>query len=109
MTMHIKLIYWALGVEEGNLEEAKKYACKAHALKLQSKQAADWCVEMAKRHLEFNAKADTMLDQLTKEMGEAAGGGEVVNAIKSAVNERRERIAEETAEVKMKINIYDGK
>lgn len=107
MVTHIKLIYWALDAEEGNLNEAEKYIKKAHALKMQNKPAADWCVEMAKRHVEFNAKADSMIDQLCKEMAEGAGGGEVANAIKAAINERREKIAEETAEVKVKLGMYD--
>lgn len=99
MMMHIKLIHWALEIEEHNLEEAEKYAKKAHALKLQHKQAADWCAEMAKKHVEFNEKANSLLDALCKELTEATGGGEISNAMKATISERRERIAEETAEV----------
>lgn len=107
MMTHIKLIHWALDIEERNLDEAEKYAKKAHALKLQSRPAADWCVEMAKRHLEFNDKGSVMLDQLCRELAGASGNGEVASAMKASVHERREKIAEETAEVKMLLEMYD--
>lgn len=109
MTTHIKLIYWALDVAERNLEEAERYVKKAHALRMQYKPAADWCIEMAKRHLDFNGTANVLLDGLCREMGDATGEGDIRGAIRAAINERRERLAEDTAEVKAKINVYDGK
>lgn len=107
MITHIKMIHWALDVADRNLEEAKKYAHKAQGLRMQYRPAADWCVEMAKRHLEFNTNASIMLDQLCKELHEAGGNSELWQAMKASVHEKRERLAEETASVKMELAMYD--
>lgn len=107
MMTHIKMIHWALDVSERNLEEAEKYAKKAHGLKLQYRPAADWCVEMAKRHLEFNVSAAAMLDQLCKELHDAGGNAELWQAMKASVHEKRAWLAEETAEVRMMLDKYD--
>lgn len=107
MMVHIKMIHWALDVAERNLEEAAKYVKKAHGLKLQYRPAADWCMEMAKKHLEFNERAAAMLDQLCKELHEAGGGSELWQAMKAAVHEKREKLAEETAEVRAKMMMYE--
>ena len=107
MITHIKMIHWALDVAERNLDEAHKYAEKAHGLKTQYRPAADWCVDMAKRHLEFNEKAAVMLEQLCRELRDAGGQGELWQAMQASVHEKRERLAEETAEVKLMLEKYD--
>ena len=107
MMTHIKMIHWALDVAERNLEEAEKYAKKAHGLKLQYRPAADWCVEMAKKHLEFNDKAAIMLDQLCKELHDAGGNADLWQAMKASVHEKREKMAEETTEIRMMLGMYD--
>lgn len=107
MVTHIKMIHWTLDVAEKNLEEAEKYARKAHGLKLQYRPAADWCIEMAKRHLEFNDRAAGMLDVLCRELHDAGGSTELWNAMKASVHEKREKLAEETAEVRMMLGMYD--
>lgn len=107
MMTHIKMIHWALDVAERNLEEAAKYVKKAHGLKMQYRPAADWCVEMARMHLGFNDKAAIMLDQLCKELHEAGGNTELWQSMRAAVHEKREKLAEETAEVKMMLEMYN--
>lgn len=107
MMTHIKMIHWALDVAERNLEEAEKYAKKAHGLRLQYRPAADWCIEMSKAHLGFNDKAAIMLDQLCKELHEAGGNTELWQSMRAAVHEKREKLAEETAEVKMMLEMYN--
>lgn len=107
MITHIKMIHWALDVSEKNLEEAEKYAKLAHRLKMQYRPAADWCVEMAKKHLDFNINASIMLDQLCKELHDAGGNGELWQAMKASVHEKREWLAEETVKVKMNLQMYD--
>ena len=107
MMTHIKMIHWILGVAEKNVEEAERYADKAHMFKDEHKGAADWCVEMAKRHLEFNEKGCTMLTQLCREMEQSAGESELCKAMKAHVAEKRAHLARETAEVKLKLELYD--
>lgn len=109
MMTHIKMIHWTLDVAERNLEEAEKYAKKANGLKLQYRPAADWCAEMAKEHLRFNEHAIAMLDVLCRELHEAGGNAELWTSMKAAVHEKRERLAEETTEVKMMLAVFDGK
>jgi hypothetical protein len=74
---------------------------------MQYRPAADWCVEMAKMHLSFNEKAAIMLDQLCKELHEAGGNTELWQSMRAAVHEKREKLAEETAEVKMMLEMYN--
>lgn len=107
MMTHIKMIHWALDTAERNVDEAEKYAKKAHAMKHQYRPAADWCVEMARRHLDFNERASAMLDQLCRELHEAGGNTELWQAMKASVHEKREKLAEETLEVKMMLERYD--
>lgn len=107
MMTHIKMIHWALDTAENNLEEAGKYAKLAHRLKMQYRPAADWCVEMAKKHLDFNVNASIMLDQLCKELYNAGGNGELWQAMKASVHEKRERLAEVAVEIKMSLGMYD--
>lgn len=107
MITHIKMIYWVIDVVERNLEEAEKYVTKASGLRIQYRSAADWCAEMARKHLEFNIKGDAMLDQLCRELHDAGGGSELYQAMKAAVHERRERIAERTADIKMTLDKMD--
>lgn len=107
MMTHIKMIHWTLDVAEKNLGEAEKYAKKAHGLKIIYRPAADWCVEMARMHLGFNDKANAMLDHLCRELHEVGGNAELWQAMKASVHEKREWLAEETAEVWMMLNKYD--
>ena len=107
MLMHTKMIYWLLDTAERNVEEAEKYAKRALGMRMQYRPAADWCVEMARRHLEFNDKSAAMLDQLCKELHDASGGAELYQAMRAGVHERREKIAEETAEVWMRLEKYE--
>lgn len=107
MITHIKMIHWALDVAERNLDEAEKYARKAHGLRMQYRPAADWCVEMARMHLQFNERAEAMLDQLCRELRDVGGNSELWQAMRASVHEKRERLAEETAEVKGMLERYD--
>ena len=107
MMMHIKMLCWALDVACGNVGEAEKYAEKAHHFREQHKAAADWCAEMAKRHLEFNDKGASLMDQLCRELGETKIGGEMMEAFKAMVHEKRGHLAERTAKVKMSLGMYE--
>lgn len=105
MAGKIEMMHMILRVAEGNVEEAERYAKKAHALKTSQKAVADWCVDMAKHHLEFNEKGCRMLDQICREM--EAYSGDMVAAIKAMVKEKRAHLAEETVEVKIMLEMYD--
>ena len=107
MMTHIKMIHWILEIADKNIGEAERYADKAHMLKDEHRGAADWCVEMAKRHLEFNEKGCSMLTQLCREMEQNMGENELYKMMKTYVTETRAHLARETAEIKMKLEMYE--
>lgn len=106
MLNHIKMIDWILDVEEKNIEEAEKYVDKAHGMRHENKAAADWCVEMARKHLDFDDKGDMMLDNLCRELSEAAGNTELLGAMRQHVHNKRAWMAEKTAKIRTMIEMY---
>ena len=63
----MKMIKWASDIIAGNLREARKYINQAYELKETYPQAAEWCKEMAAKHLEFNAKGHELTKKLISE------------------------------------------
>ena len=55
---------WASEVMDRNLDEAMRYAMKAHEMHEHCRAAADWCVEMAKAHMQFNTAGRGVMDHL---------------------------------------------
>ena len=54
----------------------------------------------------FDERGDMMIDQMCRELGEAAGNSELLTAMKTHVHERRAWLAEETAEVRTMIEMF---
>ena len=106
MLMHIKNIIWILDRMKGNADEAEKYIKKAHAMKAQDRELADWCVAMSKKHLEFNLDGERLLERYCMELEQAGGGGELMGSIKIMVHDKRAWIADETAEVRVMHEAY---
>lgn len=106
MLMHIKTIMWILDVIKGNVDEAEKYAKKAHKMKAWNKETADWCCAMSKKHLEFNADGERLLERFCAELEQASGGDELMGAMKTMVHDKKAWIADETAEVKVMQEMY---
>ena len=50
----MRMIKWTCDVISGNLREARKYIEKAYEMRESCRPVADWCRDMAARHLEFN-------------------------------------------------------
>ena len=63
----MKMIKWASDIMRGNLHEARKYINKAYELKETHPQAAEWCKEMAAKHLDFNTKGHELTKKLIAE------------------------------------------
>jgi hypothetical protein len=106
MLMHIKTIMWVLDRMKSNVDEAESYIKKAHKTKAWSHEVADWCVAMSKKHMEFNAEGEKLLDRLCAELEQASGGGELMGAMKTMVHDKKAWIADETAEVKVMQEMY---
>lgn len=47
----MRIIKWATDIIAGNLREARKYIGKAYEMREACRPAADWCRDMAVRHL----------------------------------------------------------
>lgn len=105
MLLHLKTIMWILDVMKGNVQEAEKYAEKACHMRDHCPDSAEWCVEMAKKHLEFNNKGMSLLDKHLAALTDKADG-EVVGAIKMYVHEKRSHLAEESVEVHVMLDKY---
>ena len=63
----MKMIKWASDILKANLHEARKYIDKAYELRDTHQQAAEWCKEMAMKHIEFNAKGHDLVKKLIAE------------------------------------------
>ena len=88
----------------GNLDEAKRYAAMAHAAKDEQRQEADWYLEMARRHLEFNNAGLTLVDRMAAEYAqEHAQEGPGVMAMHRF---RRAQWAKETAQIPAMVTGY---
>lgn len=59
-----------LDIMWGNVMEADKYIRTAHELKDECRIYADWCKEMAARHMEFNTGGKAVYDRLKDRMHE---------------------------------------
>lgn len=88
----------------GNLMEARTYAAKAHAAKAEDRQEADWYLEMARRHLEFNNSGLPMLDRMVTEY--AQGHTHEGPGVQSVHKYRRAQWATETAGIQAMIAGY---
>lgn len=105
MLMHLKTIMWLIDTMKGNVAEAERYAEKACRMRDYCPDTAEWCAEMARRHLEFNNKGASVLEKhLTAFKGMAEG--EASGALQMYVHDKRAWIAEETAEVHVKLEKY---
>lgn len=106
MLKHFKLIDRIMEISHGNIEEAEKYVKEAHRLRHDHRMMADWCIDMAKHHLNFNERGELLLDELCRELGEAAGNSELMSAMRTHVHDKRGWMAEETAEIRTMIEMY---
>ena len=63
----MKMIKWATDIISGNLREARKYINQAYELRETHQQAAEWCKDMAAKHLDFNSKGHELVKKLIAE------------------------------------------
>lgn len=59
-----------LDIMWGNLMEADKYIKMAHKLREECRAYADWCKEMAGKHIEFNANGRNAYERLRERLHE---------------------------------------
>ena len=104
MTMTLEHLKKNSRILEGNLAEARKYAIMAHETKAQDRALADWYLQMAAKHMEFNVAGlpivDRMESELTAQEKEAGPGIDMI------YREKRADWAKESAEVSAMISCY---
>jgi hypothetical protein len=107
MLMQVKTIMWILDVMKGNIHEAENYAEKACHMKGYCPECAEWCTEMAKRHLSFNDRGMSLLNHHHSELM-AKVEGELAGGIDMMIHERRAWLNEEAAEIHAKLDKNKG-
>ena len=83
----MKMIKWASDIMEGNLREAEKYIGKAYELRDIDREAADWCREMAAKHLGFNEHGHALVKNLIQEFRESGKHSELAPGMQAVYND----------------------
>lgn len=103
MLNRVKTIMWILDVMKGNIREAENYAEKACNMKGYCAECAEWCTEMAKRHLSFNERGMNILAKHHTDLL-ATVEGELAGAINMMIHERRAWLNDEAAGILAKLD-----
>ena len=102
----MRMIKWVSDILCGNVREAKMYAHKAHELREENKAVADWCRDMAQKHLEFNVSGHDIVKRMIREYAESGEHSELAPGMMVVYNDRHNDLMAETAEVKAMIEMY---
>jgi hypothetical protein len=102
----MKMIKWANDIIAGNLREAEKYIHMAHELKETNLMAADWCKEMAVKHLEFNAKGHELAKKLIADYAASGKNHELAPGMKVVYDELHAEMVRKNAEIMGMIAAY---
>lgn len=102
----MKMIKWASDIIAGNLREARKYINKAYELREINKDAADWCKEMAAKHLEFNSKGHELSKKLISDQQTSEHKSDLAPGMMAVYNELHADMIRENAEILAMINAY---
>ena len=102
----MRMIKWTTDIIAGNLREARKYIGKAYELRESCRPAADWCKEMAVRHLEFNQIGHSMVKKLIEDYANSGAQSELLPGMKAVYTDMHADIMRESAEVQAMISAY---
>lgn len=102
----MKMIKWASDIIGGNLREAEKYIGKAYELRDVNKDAADWCKEMAAKHLDFNAKGHDLVKKLIADYAASGKHSELAPGMQAVYTEIHAEMTRRHAEIMSMISGY---
>ena len=102
----MKMIKWASDIISGNIREAEKYIGKAYELRETNRDAADWCREMAAKHLDFNATGHELVKKLIADYNASGKNHELAPGMKAVYDEIHADLMRRTAEVQAMISGY---
>lgn len=102
----MRMIKWASDIIDGNLREAEKYIGKAYELRDVNKDAADWCKEMAAKHLDFNTKGHDLVKNLIADYAASGKHSELAPGMQAVYNEIHADMIKRNAEIMAMISGY---
>lgn len=102
----MRMIKWASDIINGNLREAEKYIGKAYELRDVNKDAADWCKEMAAKHLDFNTKGHDLVKKLIADYAASGKHSELAPGMQAVYNEIHADMIKRNAEIMAMISGY---
>lgn len=95
-----------LDIMWGNLMEADKYIGMAHELRDACRAYADWCKEMAAKHIEFNTTGRSVYDRLKERMHEDHEHAEHHKGVVMVLDRNLAKLNQHCAEIKAKMAEY---
>ncbi len=95
-----------LDIMWGNLMEADKYVGMAHELKDECRAYADWCKEMAHKHIEFNSGGKTVYDRMKERLHEEHEHKEHHAGALLVLDRNMAKLHQHCAEIKAKMAEY---
>lgn len=102
----MRMIQWTTDVIAGNLREARKYIRKAYELRDECREAADWCRDMAVKHLEFNVKGHDLAKKLIADYAAKDQHAALAPGMKAVYDCIHADLARESAEVQAMVQAY---
>lgn len=95
-----------LDIMWGNLMEADKYIREAHMLKDECRTYADWCKDMAAKHIEFNNGGKAVYDRLKERLHEDEEHKMHHAGIAMILDRNMAKLNHQCAEIKAKMSEY---
>jgi hypothetical protein len=95
-----------LDIMWGNLMEADKYVKMAHELKDDCRMMADWCKDMAAKHMEFNVSGRAVYDRLKDRLHEEHEHAEHHAGIVMVLDRNMAKLNRQHSEIKAMMDMY---
>lgn len=102
----MRMIKWTTDIIIGNQHEAEKYIGKAYELRDTHKDAADWCKDMAHKHLEFNAKGHELVKKLISDYTASGQHSALAPGMQAVYNDMHADMMRKHAEIMAMISTY---
>jgi len=95
-----------LDIMWGNLMEADKYIKMAHELRDECRVYADWCKDMAMKHIEFNTGGKTVYERMRDKLHEDHEHAAHHEGILMILDRQMAKLSHNCAEIKSKMDAY---
>ena len=95
-----------LGIMWGNVMEASRYMREAHDLKENCRGFADWCRDMAMKHLEFNTAGKALYERMRERLHEDGEHSIHAKGLMMVFDRQMHKLDRQHAEVKAMLDAY---